>query len=93
MKKLIKGFVWGIVITALVEAPTYFIPVLRRNFWDKPRLIFGCHIHHSVLALLLILISLFIKQKNKRHFLIGFGLGIIIIHTISGGFVFLECNL
>ena len=86
------GFLGGIFLFGLIEAILWFVPGLRKNVWNNPKLIFGYHVHHSVYGLISILLGLclFVAKSDKAIFWVGFGLGTILIHTITGGFVFIE---
>lgn len=89
----VKGFIWGVVIASLFEVIFYFIPFLRANFWDNPKLIFGFHFHHSIIGLVFLLIGAgyLKKDKLKAVFLIGFGLAVIFVHTLTDGrLIFVE---
>jgi hypothetical protein len=87
----LKGLIIGAIFNGLIQVIGY---LFFRHLWDHPKLIFGYHIHDSVLGLLLILIGIIMWFLNiyshLNLFLVGFGLGIIIAHTIAGGFVFIE---
>lgn len=91
---LIIGLLIGIIPFGLIEVIGRSIPVLKENFYDNPKqLIFGYHIHHSVLGLLSITWGIYsvFQKLNKPFFWIGLGLGMIIIHTIADGrLVFIE---
>ncbi len=86
LASLITGFLWGLIPFGLLEVMGWKVPFIRRNFYENPKhLVFGYHIHHSVLGILSIvwgIYSLFSKSGNP-YFLIGLGLGIIVIHTIA----------
>lgn len=75
---IILGFIVGFLIFFLVDKVGPHITVLRKRFWDNPPSFFGYHIHHSFYGLLIFLVG-FIRFP----FLIGFGLGMIVSHTVS----------
>ncbi len=57
------------------------------NLFHKTSLIIlGYRLHHSLYGVLFIVLSLI----NKNVFLLGFGIGIIVQHTVSDGFRFLS---
>lgn len=89
----IKGLIIGGLITGLIEGVGY---LFFKHYWDHPKLVFGYHIHHTVLGLFLIVIGIpmFILNFHSALslFSVGFGTGMIISHTITGGFVFIEKN-
>jgi hypothetical protein len=86
-KNLLCGFIVGLIASGIFESIFLFIPILRINYWDNPKLIFGYHFHHSILGLIVIFIGIY----KKLSFLIGFGIGIIFVHTITdGNFVFVN---
>ena len=89
---MIAGLLIGLITTSFIEVIIFNVPYLRENYWDNPKLIFGYHFHHSLLGLLFVITGLFAPlKKNRRLLLIGIGLGIIIIHTISDGrLIFIE---
>jgi len=90
---VINGLLIGLILTFIFELILLQIPYLKYNFWDHPKLILGHHFHHSLLGLLFVITGFFwpIKNKKAKLFLIGLGLGIIIIHTISDGrLIFVE---
>ncbi len=50
----------------------------------------GYHFHHSLFGLLAFLfIPIFRSDSNKTFFIVGFGLGVILQHTIKERFVFI----
>ena len=85
------GFVLGFLIFTVVEILFSRNKVLRKKYWDNPRLIYGYHIHHSTWGLLFIIIGLFIKKSSFGQELIGLGVAMIIVHTLfDGRLVFIE---
>ena len=84
--KPIIGLVIGIIFTIIYEFIYGFITKLRKGC--MPLLIIkGLHIHHSNLGLIPIILDIFLRT----YYLAGFGIGIIIWHTISEKkFVFVE---
>ncbi len=49
-------------------------------------ILYGYRLHHSLYGIASILYG----TTNKNHFLIGFGIGIIIQHTLTDGFRFIS---
>ena len=84
--KIIIGVIAGIIFTIIYEFIHGFITKQRKG--NMPLLIIkGLHIHHSIIGVILVILDLFLRT----YFLLGFGLGIIIWHTISERrFVFVE---
>lgn len=89
VKQIFSGLAIGLFLTALFE---YIIYTNFQNIWNNPKIYFGFHIHHSVYGLISIITGLFFIRKLKVfYFLIGLGLGIIIMHTINDGrLIFIE---
>lgn len=89
IKEIFTGLIIGLFFTGLFEFIVYFN---FKNVWDNPQTYFGYHIHHSVVGLISIIIGLFfINRLRVAYFLVGLGLGIIILHTITDGrLVFIE---
>ena len=60
------------------------VPYFRKNFYDNPKLVFGFHVHHTVLGLFLVIYGFYSTFSDSKFgwFWIGFGLGTIVIHTI-----------
>jgi len=75
---IIVGFSVGFIIFYLFDLISFRIKLLKKRFWDNPITFFGYHIHHSFYGLIIALIGLF-----SYPFLVGFGLGMIISHTIT----------
>ena len=93
----IVGLLFGIISFGLLEIIGWNVPYLRQKFYGNPSeiptLIFGYHIHHSVLGIISIgwgIYSSFSKSR-KQYFWIGLGFGIILTHTVADGkLVFIE---
>ena len=87
------GLLIGIVATGLLEGVVFSDQTLKEKFWDNPGIIFGYHVHHSTLGILGIITGfiLLFRRSHAAYLLLGIGLGIIIIHTITDGrLVFIE---
>ncbi|MBI5614350.1 hypothetical protein HY947_05470 [Candidatus Gottesmanbacteria bacterium] len=85
------GFIFGFLVFTAIEALLSRNKVLRKKYWDNPRLVYGYHIHHSTWGLLLIIIGLAIKDSHVGQGLIGLGIAIIIVHTLfDRRFIFIE---
>ena len=89
---LIFGILSGIIITYIFEQILQRNKVLRKELWDHHKPIFGYHVHHSTVGILLIIIGLLDLQNIDRCLvLIGLGLGVIIMHSYSAReFTFIE---
>lgn len=75
------GFLSGFAFAFLWEITTPGIGYLAHQG--------GYHFHHSLFGLLAFLfVPLFRNDFNKTLFIAGFGLGVILQHTIKEGFVF-----
>ncbi len=84
--KFLLGIVFGIIFTVIYEL-IYNLIKRRRKGKELLLTIKGYHIHHSSLGLIPIILDIFFKT----YYLIGFGVGIIIWHTISEKkFVFID---
>lgn len=84
------GFVLGFLILTVIEILLSRNKVLRKKYWDNPRLVYGYHIHHSTLGLVLVVTGLIVKNSIGQV-LIGLGVAIIIVHTLfDGRLVFIE---
>jgi len=77
-KNIIIGLLIGFVISFLFDLISFRIKPLKKRFWDNPVTFFGYHIHHSFYGLIITLFGLI-----SFPFLIGFGIGMIISHTVS----------
>ena len=67
---------------------------LRDRYYRRHEILFGYHVHHSTIGLLLVALSIVLFLLNKEsHSLavLGIGAGVILMHTISSRrFVFIE---
>lgn len=72
------GFISGFVIFFLIDQICLHVGFLKKRLWDNPITFFGLHVHHSFFGLVITLLGLV-----RLPFLIGFGLGMIIEHTIT----------
>lgn len=87
------GLAFGSVFTVLVEIFLIYIPFFRKYVVTNPRLVFGYQIHHSTLGLIIVLLGLILLLLGKSggSMVVGFGIGMILVHTISDGrFIFIE---
>lgn len=88
------GFLLGIIATWLFEVVLKTNKKLKNRYYRHHEILFGYHVHHSLYGILFIIISIilfFQNQKQAALFWLAFGIGIIILHTISSGrFVFIE---
>ncbi len=87
----VYGILAGLLITGFFELIIYFY--LGVEYWNNPKTYFGYHLHHSLFGLLSGVLGAILYQKRKSTglFLIGLGIGIIILHTITDGrLIFLE---
>lgn len=75
---ILLGFISSFLIFYLFDQVCLHIKYLKNRFWDNPVTLFGIHIHHSFYGLIIALIGIV-----QFPFLIGFGLGMIIEHTIT----------
>jgi len=76
------GFLSGFVFAVLWGVTTPKIAYLSRQR--------GYHFHHSLFGLLAFLsVLLFRNDLNKSLFALGFGLGVILQHTLSEGLIFI----
>lgn len=94
MQLIVIGLLLGLILTLIFEKISLSNKELKK-LWDNPKTIKGFHIHHSVPGLIIFLFGtyLFLINIEKGLFLIGFGIGIIIVHTITDGrFIFIERN-
>jgi len=84
--KIILGLIAGIIFTILYEL-IYKIIKKRRKGKELLLIVKGYHVHHSNIGLIPIVIDIFLRT----YYLLGFGIGIIIWHTISEKrFVFVD---
>ena len=67
---------------------------LRDRYYVRHEILFGYHVHHSTIGLLLVFLSgvlLFLDKPQGAALMFGVGIGIIIMHTISSKrFIFIE---
>jgi hypothetical protein len=80
--KLITSFILGFAAAYLYEILAY---VLAMNIFhqNNPGLIIGGYrLHHSLYGLLFLIFGV----AQKKEFYLGFGLGIIVQHTMYDGF-------
>src|SRR3989344_5778811 len=84
----------GIILTHIFESILQTNKTLKQKYYERHKLFFGFHVHHSTFGLLCFVVSLvlFFTQRNTPGIIwVGLGLGIIIMHTLSDGrFVFIE---
>lgn len=84
------GFVLGFLIFTVFEILFSRSKVLRKKYWDNPRLVNGYHVHHSTGGLVLVVTGLIMKNSIGQVF-IGLGVAMIIVHTLfDGRLVFIE---
>lgn len=89
---------WLALVIALIGTSIFDYALLhnrylREHLWDNHLIIFGYHFHHSSYGLICFIIATYHWIADKPHiaFYIGFGIGIILMHTISEkAFVFIE---
>ncbi len=88
------GSLLGMVITRLFEFILKTNKNLRNKYYKHHEIFWGYHIHHSTYGILFIVISIilfFINQEISALFWAAFGIGVIIVHTISDRrFIFIE---
>jgi len=80
------GLLFGIALTWLFELTLQTNKKWRKRYYKNHAIIWGYHIHHSsygVLSLLVSIIFSLIPEMPIALFIASFGLGIIIMHTIS----------
>jgi hypothetical protein len=90
LKPFFSGLFLGSFLAGLLESVIYFY---LRGSWDNPKIYVGYHVHHSILGVAVIILGIFfIKIKpHVFYFLVGLGLGIIILHTMTDGrLIFIE---
>lgn len=84
----------GIAITFIFEFILKTNKRLKERHYRRHEILFGYHVHHSTIGLLLIAVStvLFLLDKETSSLsTLGIGVGIIVMHTISSRrFVFIE---
>lgn len=93
----VAGLFLGIILFGILEIIGLKTPFLRRKFYgdpaDIPTLIYGYHLHHSVLGLISIGWGFYLmfNKTGNPFFWIGLGIGIIIVHTVvDGKVIFIE---
>lgn len=88
------GLLFGLFITLLFEWVLKKNKKLRRRYYFHQQIFWGYHVHHSTYGLLFILISIFFLifgNQASGIFILSAGIGVVILHTITGGrFVFIE---
>lgn len=86
--------VTGVFATFIFELVLQTNKKLRDRYYRRHEVLFGFHVHHSTIGLLLVIASiplLISDRQSTALTVIGVGLGIIIMHTISSKrFVFIE---
>ena len=84
----------GIIFTWIFEYVLKTNKMLRDRYYNRHEIILGYHVHHSIYGLLAVLIGIvlfFTEQRGVAYLYVAFGIGIIIMHTISSRrFVFVE---
>ena len=90
----LADLLFGIMITWLFELILKSNKKLKDRYYRRHKIFFGYHIHHSIYGILAIIASVvlfFINEKSAFLFWLAFGIGIIVMHTISSGrFIFIE---
>ncbi len=74
----------GIIFAFVYEIITGIIG--KKLFHQESIILLGYKLHHSLYGIL----SLFIFLFNKKIFYLGFGLGIILQHSITDSFNFIQ---
>ena len=91
---IFQSFFVGLAATWLFEQILKLNKKLRQRYYQSHQIILGYHTHHSTYGLLFNLISVilsFIDWPELAIFCSAFGIGIIVMHTISSGrLVFIE---
>lgn len=84
----------GIIATWAFELILQKNRRLRERYYRRHEVLFGYHVHHSTVGLLLVAAGIVLWLLNKEFpslVALGLGVGVIIMHTISSGrFVFVE---
>ena len=84
----------GVFITFVFELILKTNKKLRDRYYRRHEILFGYHVHHSTIGVLLIVVSVILFLLNKGSYslsMLGIGTGVIIMHTISSRrFVFIE---
>jgi hypothetical protein len=89
----ILGLVLGLVVTFIFERILFMNKVLKKNFIDNPRTFLGYHFYHSMYGIFFWCVGIFalVFGYANAMFYIGFGVGIIFMHTKTDKrFVFIE---
>ncbi len=92
MLNFLEGLILGLIITWLTEIIIKNKTLLKKSY-DNPKLFFGYHVHHTVIGFLFIIFGIILAFINLYCglFLIGFGIAMIIVHTLfDGRIVFIE---
>ena len=77
----------GILVTFLFELTLKTNKKLRDRYYRRHEILLGYHVHHSTIGLLILILGILMYSLA----MIGIGVGIIIMHTISSKrFVFIE---
>jgi hypothetical protein len=88
VRRLLVGTAIGSILSGVVEGCLFLL-----GAWNHPWITVGYHIHHSVFGVLVIVIGIVaaIRRFKSAWYLVGIGLGIIAMHTLTDGrFIFLE---
>lgn len=90
----LMNIVLGIIATWVFEFILKTNKRLRDRYYRRHEILFGYHVHHSTVGLIMIVggsALLGLYGASLTLGMAGFGIGIIIMHTISSGrFVFIE---
>ena len=90
----IENILMGILATWIFEFILQNNKKLRDRYYRRHEVLFGYHVHHSTIGLLVMAAGgIFFLSGNflTGIGMIGFGIGIIMMHTISSRrFVFIE---
>lgn len=88
------NFIMGMFSTWIFELILKTNKKLRDRYYRRHEVLFGYHVHHSTIGLIIIAAGgiMFLSNRSLLALaMVGFGIGIIIIHTISSKrFVFVE---
>jgi len=84
----------GVIVTRVFELILKTNKKLRDRYYRRHEILFGYHVHHSAIGLVIIALGgiVFLTDRPSMALgMAGFGIGIIIMHTISSRrFVFAE---
>ena len=87
--KIILAFILGFIAAYVYEILAYSV-ALRVFHQNNPGLIIGGYrLHHSLYGILFLILG----AAHKKEFYLGFGLGIIVQHTMYDGFWFISREL